>query len=162
MESLSELAAPPPSDYWANACWNLVVCRDGDYATIHEFGTEDEVAAEIRKYDGTDTIVFVVHGRQAKISRKPQRFLILPDCEQVLPIFDVSALGLPARYTPQGLDLAVQENGFLGRAEYTLPIPKGQFKLESKHPTVVPDTPPRHEDLATDDEEEDEDFDEYA
>lgn len=141
---------PPEPDSW----W-LVVANNGEWPTVQEFSTPDELVDAVQPLEGCDAVVLVFRGKRAQFTRKPHRYLMLPGENSGIPFFDTAAMGIPPQFDPVGVELVIQEDGYIGPAELTLtPSVDDDLEVESASKR------PRAQDEDTHEEDEDDSEDE--
>jgi len=140
-----------PDQLLARPC--LVESPNGDWATLRVFKTMEGLARRIGDLEGSDTVVWAVFGVPMRLTKGPQRYLLLPDGENAIMVPMYS--GGPVKKVEASLleGLEMQEDGFIG--PYELANTKVvSAKLENQQPA-----PAKGKESSDDDDDDDDDDD---
>ena len=107
--------AVEPNEKLARYC--LIECPDGDWSMVRMFKTPDGLARRIGQLEGEDMVVWAMFGIPLRITKGPQRYLLLPDGMTALTIPVV--VGGPVKEVEADLldQLELQDDGYLGPPE---------------------------------------------
>lgn len=131
----------------------LVEGPDGEWSSVRVFKTPEGLARRIGSMEGQDMVVWAFFGIPLRITKGPQRYLLLPDGQQAItiPLYD----GGPVQFVDADLlsEREIQEDGFVGRPELAVGrMPEPKMPSKKMAPGKVTKT--KDDD---DDDEEDED-----
>ena len=95
----------------------LIECPDGDWSMIRMFKSPEGLARRIGQLEGEDTVVWAVFGIPLRITKGPQRYLLLPDGQTALTVPVIE--GGPVKQVDADLldSLELQDDGYIGPPE---------------------------------------------
>lgn len=105
-------AQPDPDA--AAACYGLVECENGDWATIKLFKSVQGLGGRLAYLEGQDVVAWAFYGIPMQFTKGPQRFLMMPDGQSALkiPMYVNGPSEIVSTDTLKNFDM--QEDGFLG------------------------------------------------
>lgn len=154
---LEEMAVVPadeeviePDEKLVRYC--LVECPDGDWSMVRMFKQPEGLARRIGQLEGEDMVVWAMYGIPLRITKGPQRYLMLPDGQTALTIPVIE--GGPVKQVDADLldSLELQDDGYIGPPELAHAHAITQQKKSSP-----PSAPAKGKKKANDDDEEDDD-----
>lgn len=137
--------AVPDPDVTA-ACFGMVEAENGEWAKMRLFRDAEGLAFRLAEQEGKDIVVWCFYGIPLKLSRGPQRYLMLPDGQSAVKI-PMGCVGSVEFVDGSFLDgFEMQDDGFIGPpqlAEGSLPdmppappqAAPGDFKKKGKGKT---------------------------
>lgn len=127
------------------ACFGMVEAENGEWAKMRLFRDVEALAHRLAEQEGKDIVVWCFYGIPLKLSRGPQRYLMLPDGRNAVKI-PMGCVG-PVEFVDGGFldSFEMQEDGFIGPPQLAegslpdLPAPPmaapGDFKKKGKGKT---------------------------
>lgn len=96
------------------ACFGMVEAENGEWAKMRLFPDVEALAMRLALQEGQDVVVWCFYGIPLKLSRGPQRYLMLPDGQNAVKI-PMGAVGPVEFVDGSFLDsFEMQEDGFIG------------------------------------------------
>lgn len=116
-ESAQARPPAPEQEYDATlARYGLVECPDGEWGAMRIFKRVEGLASRVGQLEGEDVVVWAFFGLPVRLTKGPQRYLLLPNGKAVMvPAYE----GGPTKVVDADLldTLEIQEDGYLGPPE---------------------------------------------
>lgn len=103
------------NDKLARYC--LIECPDGGWSTVRMFKNKEDLARRLGRLEGEDMVVWAMFGVPLRLTKGPQRYLLLPDGMTALTIPIIE--GGPVKTIEADLldQIELQDDGYVGPPE---------------------------------------------